>query len=216
LLNDLNVELLEQAPRLKILVTSRGRLNIRGEQIVELDGLAFPVGRELAVRVRLDEYSAIQLFRHTAQAVNPRLEWTSATAAAAAQICQLVGDLPLAIELAASLARLMPIEEIASEIAPNLEFLQSSRRDLPERHQSLRAVFDHSWKLLRPAEQRALRELAVFRGGFSRDAAAQVAGATLPLLAARLKKIVAPSRCSDSAGDTENRAKSSAMRGAVT
>jgi tetratricopeptide (TPR) repeat protein len=76
----------------------------------------------------------------------------------------------------------MPIEELAREIETNLGFLQSSRRDLPERHRSLRAVFDHSWKLLSAAEQQALKQLTVFRSGFSRMAAAQVAGAIFPLL----------------------------------
>jgi len=176
------VELLEQAPTLTVLVTSRGRLNVRGEYVVELSGLPFPSRREIAERTDLDSYSALQLFRHNAQSVNPRLEWSS-EAAAAARVCELVAGLPLGIELAASLVRLMPCEEIAREIEANLNFLQSVRRDVPERHQSLQAVFDHSWKLLNPAEQRALQQLAVFRGSFDREAAARVAGTTLPLLA---------------------------------
>jgi predicted ATPase len=178
------VDLLERAPRLKLVITTRGRLNVRGEQVIELTGLDFPSHSDLASQSGEHDYSAIRLFRDTAQSVNSRLEWTPAAASAAAQICRMVAGHPLAIELAASLARLMPIQEIADEIAANLGFLQSTRRDLPERHQSLRAVFDHSWKLLAPAEQRALRQLTVFRGGFSREAAAQVCGATLPLLAA--------------------------------
>jgi DNA-binding SARP family transcriptional activator/predicted ATPase len=176
-------ELLEQAPALVIIATSRGRLNVRGEQIVELTGLPYPSHRDIAAHNGWNGYSAIQLFQHTAQAVNPHLVWTSTTTAAAVQICELVAGLPLGIELAAHLVRLMPCEEIAQEIAANLEFLQSARRDLPERHQSLRAVFDHSWNLLNPTEQRVLRQLSVFRGGFSRSAAVQVAGAALPTLA---------------------------------
>jgi predicted ATPase/DNA-binding SARP family transcriptional activator len=177
------VELLEQAPTLTVLVTSRGRLNVRGEYVVELAGLPFPNRREIAERTDLDTYSALQLFRHNAHSVNPRLDWTSATMTAAAQICELVAGLPLGIELAASLVRLMPCEEIAREIEANLNFLQSVRRDVPERHQNLQAVFDHSWKLLNTAEQRALQQIAVFRGSFDREAAARVAGITLPLLA---------------------------------
>jgi predicted ATPase len=210
------VELLEQAPRLTILTTSRARLNVRGEQIVELDGLEFPrsqppaTGRraqgadqrpttgdqssalalssfsaaEQPSAIDLESYSAVQLFQYNAQAVNPRLAWTKATLAAAARICELVAGLPLGIELAASLVRLMPCEEIARELAASLELLQSSRSDLPERHQSLRAVFNHSWNLLKPAEQRTLRQLSVCRGGFRRDAAAQIAGASIAMLAA--------------------------------
>jgi predicted ATPase len=214
------VELLEQAPQLTILTTSRGRLNVGGEQVVELEGLDFPTIRPLATEDRrlkiedsnvscddtlstihyplssdkpsvvghqssdvdLESYSAVQLFRYNARAVNPRLTWTNATITAAARICELVTGLPLGIELAASLVRLMSCEEIAHELAASLEFLQSSRSDLPERHQSLRALFEHSWKLLEPSEQRTLRQLSVFRGGFRRDAAAQIAGASIALL----------------------------------
>ncbi|MCG8347323.1 MAG: tetratricopeptide repeat protein [Chloroflexales bacterium] len=176
-------ELLEQAPGLAIIATSRGRLNVRGEQIVELTGLPYPSRRDIAAHNGWNDYSAVQLFQRTAQAVNPHLVWSPTTTAAVVQICELVAGLPLGIELAAHLVRLMPCEEIAYEIAANLEFLQSARRDLPERHQSLRAVFDHSWNLLNPTEQRALRQLSVFRGGFSRSAAVQVAGAALPTLA---------------------------------
>jgi DNA-binding SARP family transcriptional activator/predicted ATPase len=176
------VELLERAPHLKLLLTSRGRLNVRGERIVVLGGLAFPPAA--AERHGVDSYGAVQLFRQAAQAASPGLAWTHAVAAAAARVCELVGGLPLAIELAAGMARLMPVEEIAGELSSSLGFLQSSRRDLPERHQSLQAVFEHSWRLLGDGERRALRQLAVFRGGFARDAAARVAGAPLPLLAA--------------------------------
>jgi predicted ATPase/DNA-binding SARP family transcriptional activator len=175
------VDLLERAPGLNILATSRGRLNVLGEEIVELEGLAFPA--ELAGRANIDGYEAIQLFRHTARAANPRLAWTPENMAAAARICALVGGLPLGIELAASLARLMSCAEIAHEIESNLNFLQSTRHDLPERHRNLRAVLDHSWQLLSHAEQSTLRQLAIFRGGFGRDAAARVAGASFPLLA---------------------------------
>jgi predicted ATPase len=76
---------------------------------------------------------------------------------------------------------LLSCEEIAEEIERSLEFLTTSLRDLPARHRSLRAVFDHSWRLLGPEEQRVLRRLAVFRGGFSRDAAEQAVAASAPL-----------------------------------
>jgi predicted ATPase len=95
------------------------------------------------------------------------------------QVVELDG-LPSGIELAASLVQLLPCEEIAREIESNLGFLQSTRRDMPERHQSLSAVFHHSWNLLSAAEQRVLQQLSVFRGGFSRDAAMQVAGRFVP------------------------------------
>ncbi|HET9222612.1 MAG TPA: BTAD domain-containing putative transcriptional regulator, partial [Roseiflexaceae bacterium] len=211
LIADFIVELLQQSPQLTILATSRARLNLRGEQVIELDGLPFPGGRQLshghlanqqltdtggAQRPSLpisrpprqsiedlEQYDALQLFGRSAQAANPRFAWTPASINAAAGICELVDGLPLGIELAASLVRLLPCEEIARELASNLGLLQSNRRDMPERHQSLRAVFQHSWNLLNAAEQRVLQQLSVFRGGFSRAAAEQVAGASLGHLA---------------------------------
>jgi predicted ATPase/DNA-binding SARP family transcriptional activator len=175
------VALLEHAPQLKIIATSRSRLHVLGEQVIELEGLPFPTS-ETGVN-GFDSYSAVQLFRRTAQATSTRLVWNASVAESAARICRLVAGLPLAIDLAASLARLMPIAEIAEEIAKNLEVLQSTRADLPDRHRSLRAVFDHSWRLLDADSQRTLRQLTVFRGGFTRHAAAQVAEAQLPALA---------------------------------
>ncbi len=174
------VELLQEAPGLKLLVTSRVRLNVRGEQVFPLGGLPYPTQETADWR----QFSSIQLFQHRAQAVQPGFTLQEPDAAAISRICQLVDGLPLGIELAASWARLLPCQGIAHEIEQNLNFLESSQRDVPQRHQSLRAVFDYSWHLLTEADRRALRQLAVFCGGFSRDAATRIAGASLPVLAA--------------------------------
>ncbi len=171
---DTIVQLLHHAPALALLITSRVRLNVRGEQIAELDGLPVPSLQELAVPSVWDRYDALQFFRQTAEAVYSRLTWTLAEQAAAVRICRLVDGLPLGIELAASLVRLLPVEEIARELEQNLTLLADTRRDTPDRHQSLRAVFDHSWHLLAPAEQAILRRLAVFRDGFTQRAAEYV------------------------------------------
>lgn len=179
---DFVAQLLARAPRLCVLATSRARLGVGGEQVLELEGLAFPPGA--VARGRLERYEAVQLFRRTALAVSPRLPWSEEVAEQVARICRLVGGLPLAIDLAAGLTRLMPVAEIAAEIATSLEALHSVRRDVPERHRSLRAVFEHSWRLLNQDERQALRRLAVFRGGFGREAASNVAEAALPVLAA--------------------------------
>ncbi len=182
------VDLLHQAPRLKIWVTSRGRLNQRGEQIITLDGLTVPPTHVPLTRVNWERYSALQLFRHIAQTVNPHLDWTTVAVNDVARICQLVDGLPLGIELAASLVRLLPGAEIAYELATNLNVLTDARRDLPARHHSLYAVFEHSWRLLTDDEQALLACLSVFRGRFERAAAAYVwAGhndqpATVPFL----------------------------------
>ena len=104
------------------------------------------------------------------------------------RICQLVDGMPLAIELAAAWVQVLGCAEIASEIERSLDFLVSDTRDLPERHHSLRAAFDHSWNLLGSEERLVLCRLAVFQGGFEREAAAQIAGASLRSLAALASK----------------------------
>src|SRR5690606_39209661 len=101
---------------------------------------------------------------------------------------RLVHGLPLGIELAAAWVKTLSLAEIADEIERSVDFLITPLRDTPERHRSLRAVFDYSWQLLPPAQQVAFRRLAMFAGGFDRQAAQAVAGATLPVLAALVDK----------------------------
>jgi non-specific serine/threonine protein kinase len=96
--------------------------------------------------------------------------------------------MPLGIELAATWLRALSAEKIVMEVERGLDFLSTSLRDVPERHRSLWAAFDHSWKLLSEDEQAAFRRLSVFRGGFEREAAEHVAGATLPILSALVDK----------------------------
>jgi tetratricopeptide (TPR) repeat protein len=87
------------------------------------------------------------------------------------------------LELAAVWTRIMPVSEIAAELESNLDLLATPARNVPERHRSIRAAFEQSWQRLTPKEQEVLRKLAVFRGGFGREAASKVAGATIPILA---------------------------------
>jgi len=190
--------LLQGTRKVKLLVTARTRLNIRGEQVVSLDGLpsppiaafahsrvAIPTQQRVPERISevLNSYAATQLFVQRAHTVTPDFTLDRATATAIAQICQLVQGLPLGIELAATWVRLLSCAEIATEIAHNLDFLENSLADVPAQQRSLRAVFDYSWRLLAAPAQTCLRQLALFRGGFTRTAASQVAGTTLPLLA---------------------------------
>ncbi|HET9220988.1 MAG TPA: tetratricopeptide repeat protein, partial [Roseiflexaceae bacterium] len=109
-------------------------------------------------------------------ALAPDFELTAETLPAVLRICRLLEGLPLGIELAAPWTRLLSCEEIAQEIAQNLDFLNTGAHDASARHQSLRAVFMQSWEQLVPAEQQALRRLSVFRGSFTREAAAAVCG----------------------------------------
>jgi len=95
-----------------------------------------------------------------------------------------VEGMPLALELAASWVRVMPCSAIARQIASSLDFLATGLRNVPERHRSLRALFEQSWHLLSPAEQQVLQRVSLFRGGWLLDEAVAIAEATLPLLAA--------------------------------
>ncbi|MGH2523204.1 MAG: ATP-binding protein, partial [Anaerolineales bacterium] len=133
-------------------------------------------------------YSAVTLFLQQARRVRAGFTLSEAEMAHVVTICQLVEGVPLGIELAASWLRVLSCQEIVTEIRKSLDFLTTTLQNLPDRHRSLRAVFDYSWDLLSPEEQAMFRHLAVFRGGFQREAAAQVVGASLPMLAGLVDK----------------------------
>lgn len=182
---ELVTELLQSAPALKVLVTSRERLMVQGEWIFEVQGLPVPPIEQME---HLAGYSAVTLFVQSARRVRPGFTLSAENQAHVVQICRLVEGMPLGIELAAAWVHLLSCQEIAQEIARTIDFLTVNRRDVPHRHRSLRAAFDHSWQLLTAEEQRVIRQLSVFRGGFDRELAAQVAEATLPLLSALVAK----------------------------
>jgi predicted ATPase/DNA-binding SARP family transcriptional activator len=173
--------LLAQAPGVKVLATSTERLHLQGEWLLSVGGLSVP---EAAVGPALEEHSAVQMFVQRAQPMGLRLPLAEAEQRCVARICRLVEGMPLAIELAAAWVRAVPCCEIAAEIERNRDFLASTVRDRPERHQSIRSVFDYSWSTLAPAQRAVLSRLAIFRNGFERDAAQRVADASLAGLSA--------------------------------
>ncbi len=179
-------ELTRNCPRLKLLVTSRMKLNLEQEWIVTVEGMTFP--EESTTLERAAYFDAVQLFSMRARRAQPGFSLTAETLPAVARICQLVHGMPLAIELAASWLRALPVSEVAKEMEAGTDRLESLTQDVPERHRSVRAVFDHSWSLLSQREKEVLRRLSVFRGGFRREAAAVVSGATLPVLARLVDK----------------------------
>ncbi len=166
-------DLLEAAPGLTIIATSRERLAVPGEWSLDIGGLSLPDDQGAA-----REAAAVQLFIQGARRAAGGREPGDDDLAAVGRICRLVGGTPLAIELAATWARLMPYDEIAASIARDLDFLAVSARGIPERHRGPRAVFEHSWRLLNPLDQGAFRRLAVFCGGFTREAIAAVLAAS--------------------------------------
>jgi predicted ATPase/DNA-binding SARP family transcriptional activator/predicted negative regulator of RcsB-dependent stress response len=171
--------LLAKAPDVQLLVTSREALNLHGEWLYHVKGLSYPEAEEVA-SAEWPAYSAVQLFKQTAERLGAALNLEDVPAIA--HICRLVEGVPLAIELAASWMRVMGAADIAQELERNIDFLSSTGRDLPERHQSMRAVFEASWNLLAPEQQRVLSELTVFRAGFDRVAAERIVGATVRVL----------------------------------
>jgi predicted ATPase len=175
--------LLAKCPNLRLLVTSRERLNLEEEHIFILGGLPSP--QALSENAVFSD--AVQLFCERAQQVQPHFDVKPALADVL-RICQLVDGLPLGLELAASWVRVMSCTEISAELEKGLEILTSSSKNIPERHRSLKAAFEQSWKLLTSKEQEVLRKLSVFVGGFRREAASDVAGATIPVLASLVDK----------------------------
>jgi predicted ATPase/Tfp pilus assembly protein PilF/DNA-binding SARP family transcriptional activator len=182
----LPADLLAACPHLKIIVTSRERLNLREEHVLTLEGL--PLAEEDATLEEAQYVEAVQLLLQRAKKARLDFGLTQETLPHALKICRLVEGYPLGIELAAAWARALPLADIAGEIERNLDFLDSSSRNIARRHQSIRAAFEQSWRLLTPKEQEVLKKLAVFRGGFRREAAREVVGASLPLLASLVDK----------------------------
>lgn len=179
---DLVGEILRAAPGVKVLVTSRERLQLSDEVVFALGGMGCP---EESVESAA-ESPAVQLLLQRARMARPDFAPRPAELLAAARICRLVDGMPLAIILAASWVELLSLAEIADEIARSLNLLEGQLRDLPERQRSVRAIFESSWQRLGPAEQEAFARLSVFRGGFTWRAAGTVAGAGLPTLRALL------------------------------
>lgn len=170
-------DLLANAPKVKLLVTSRVRLNNAAEWVYELQGLALPEAETV------EEAAAGQLFIQSARRAQHGFMPDAADRTAIVQICRLVAGLPLALELAASWVRVVSCTEIAARLDGDLTFLSALTAGVAPQHESMRAVYEQSWQLLQPREQAALQRLSVFRGGFSREAARQV-GVSLLTLAA--------------------------------
>lgn len=192
------VTLLAQAPLVKILATSRARLSLRGEHLLPLDRLSLPTtstahtaktNRITAAPISAvsaeeawQASEAVAMFLQRAQQLDPAFTLDAETLAPVVQICQLVEGLPLGIELATSMLPLLSCQALAAELAESLHILKADTRDLPHEQRTLQAVFERSWRLLAVDEQQLLARLAVFPGSFQRDAAQQIAGATLPML----------------------------------
>ncbi len=173
--------ILQHASNVRLLVTSRKRLNVPDEWIIEVEGLEIPEV-DTGADGEFEHAPACQLFMQIVHRLAPRVQLRTADRPFAFSICRMVEGLPLAIELAAAWAPVLTLQDIAEELTRSPVILESTLGDLPARHQNMRAVFDQSWSMLPEQEQAVFRRLSVFRGGFSRAAAELVADASLPIL----------------------------------
>jgi predicted ATPase len=185
--------LLEHCPRLHVLATSREVLRLSAEREFPVNPLALPDPKDEASPGALARAPAVALFVARARSVQPEFAFTRDDGPAVAEICRRLDGLPLAIELAAARVKVLPPQAILARLSHRLTFLVAGTRDLPGRHQALRAAIAWSEDLLDSEERTAFRRLAVFAGGFTLGAAQAVAttdlsGDTLTLIAGMVNK----------------------------
>ena len=168
------VDLLEVAPKLKMIVTSRAPLHVTGEQEFPVPPMAVPDPENLPTEQWLSRYDAVALFVQRAAAARPDFTLTDQDAPAIAAICTRLDGLPLAIELAAARVRILGPGEILKRLESSLTFLTGGARDLPQRQQTLRDAIAWSYDLLDEPEKALFRRLSVFVGGFTFEAAEKV------------------------------------------
>jgi predicted ATPase len=167
-------DLLATAPGSKVLVTSRIRLNLRGEHEFPVPPLKLPDLAQLPSVERLSQYEAIRLFIERAQVARASFAINNENAPAVAEICHRLDGLPLAIELAAARVRLLSPQAMLTRLSSRLKLLTGGAQDLPARQQTLRNTIDWSYSLLNEDEQTLFARLAVFVGGFTLEAAEAV------------------------------------------
>jgi serine/threonine-protein kinase PknK len=158
--------LLEAAPRLTILVTSRAPLRVGGEQELPVPPLALPAAEDVTSH-RVGEAAAVRLFVERARAVRPDFVLDDDNALHVAALCRRLDGLPLAIELAAARVKLFAPRALLAHLERPAELLRSNARDAEPRHRTMHAVIDWSYELLAPRERALFRRLSVFVGGFT-------------------------------------------------
>lgn len=177
--SNLVADILNAAPNVHILVTSRRRLNLGVEQIYEITGLQLPTSEAAEV---FDEVEAVKVFSSYARRGRPGFQLPPEDRPAVAHICHMLDGNPLALELAAGWSRLLSPVQIAEEIARDLDFLEAERVDLPKRQRSMRAMFTYSWSLLEESERQTLSRMSIFRGGATLEAMQAVTNSSLRTL----------------------------------
>lgn len=171
--------MVQYAPGIQVLVTSRTRLQFQEERVYTVQGLEYPEYEDVQA---VESYGAIQLFVQRARQVQSMFALTPSNTPAVSTIVRLLAGQPLAIELAAAWVDTLSPEEIATELQSGIDLLATEVRTVPARHRSMRVTYTFSWERLRPVEQAVQQAFSVFRGGFTRAAAVEIADATVRLL----------------------------------
>ena len=173
---DLLLAILQAAPGVTLLVTTREQLNCQAEDCFILSGLATPAQSNLA---EAGQYAAVRLFCECAYRLHKNFKLTAENCPAVVNICQLVAGMPLALELATTWLGDLDCAGLAAALAKNQAILATTQRDRPARHRSMQAVFDYSWQMLTAREQQLLGQLALCQGRFLASIATQLTGASL-------------------------------------
>jgi predicted ATPase len=174
-------QLLQAAPAVRLLITSRHRLALQGQQIYRVAGLAWPTTAQVTATpatTLIADYPSVALFLERSTLTETVLTPDGPTLAAVAEICELVEGVPLALELAAALLETHTLSALAGLIRENYQVLASTFHDLPPRQRSMRAMLQTAWRLLAVEEAQLLARCAVFQGGFTLDAARTAIDAT--------------------------------------
>lgn len=169
-------DVIESSTQVKVVVTSRERLNISGEHVYYLSGMTFPTWETPEDALN---YDAVKLFMQSAHRTRTDFELGSGELDFLARICKLTEGMPLGIELAAGWIDVLSLEQIAHEIQNGIDIFETEMRDIPDRHRSLRATFERTWQRLSDAQRNIFMKLSVFRGGFTLQAAQIITGANV-------------------------------------
>ncbi len=182
---DFLIQLLQGAPCITVLITSRHILNLQAELVWRLTGLPLPLPEEMVSLplAGISDYSSITLFVERAGRINRGFRLSTANQATIVAICRLVEGLPLAIELAAALTKRYTCDELYAALKRDYTILSTTLADLSPRHRSIEAMLAYSWRFLTPAEAHVMAACAIFAGAFAQDAATAVTGATPTILA---------------------------------
>ncbi|MBI2836967.1 MAG: tetratricopeptide repeat protein [Acidobacteria bacterium] len=182
---ELLAEILTVSQGVKLLVTSRERVRLNGEWVLEVGGLKVP---EMSAAEGAAETDSVRLFEQTARRSRLGFTLSGEELPHVVRICRLLDGMPLGIELAAAWVRALPAQTIAEEVEASLDFLETTQADIPPRQRSLRAIFEYSWDRSSLREREVFASLSLFRGGFRLDAARAVTGVSPGTLACLVDK----------------------------